>query len=91
MSYFLPQLSHVKFIPNSIKSQTESISIVTVNSASVLVPGTGCITSLDHVIGGKISCMDCTSDQLALGVGSYGFGTLGNKVSQLNMDYLIEY
>ena len=28
--------------------------------------------------------MDCTADHLALGVGSFGYGTLGNKVSDSN-------
>ncbi|EDO39658.1 predicted protein [Nematostella vectensis] len=38
------------------------------------------VTLIDQVIGGKITCSDCTADTLAVGIGSYGYGILGNKV-----------
>ena len=69
------------FIPSSGSgSSTEHVAIATQDTASLLTPGKGFLLTLDHVIGGKLSCMDCTADHLALGVGSYGYGTLGNKV-----------
>jgi len=70
------------FIPGSgLGSSTEQVAIATQDTALVLSPGKGLLSTLDHVIGGKLSCMDCTADHLALGVGSYGYGTLGNKVN----------
>lgn len=69
------------FIPKSSSgSSTEHVAIATQDTVSVLAPGRGFLSTLDHVIGGKLSSMDCTADRLALGVGSYGYGTLGNKV-----------
>ena len=69
------------FIPSrSSGLLTEHVATATQDTVSVLAPGKGILSTLDHVIGGKISCMDCTADRLALGVGSYGYGTLGNKV-----------
>lgn len=69
------------FIPSSSSGLlTEHVAIATQDTVSVLTPGKGFLSTLDHVIGGKLSCMDCAADRLALGVGSYGYGTLGNKV-----------
>ena len=69
------------FIPHSgTYSSTDHVAIATQDTVLVLKPGKGSMSTLDHVIGGKLSCMDCTADRLALGVGSYGYGTLGNKV-----------
>ena len=73
------------FIPGTGDgSLTERVAIATQDTASILAPGNGLLFTLDHVIGGKLSCMDCTADRLALGVGSYGYGTLGNKVNSEN-------
>lgn len=73
------------FIPGSSSySSTEHVAIATQDTVSVLTPGKGVLLTLDQVIGGKLSCMDCTADHLALGVGSFGYGTLGNKVSESN-------
>lgn len=73
------------FIPaSSSYSSTEHVAIATQDTVSVLTPGKGVLLMLDQVIGGKLSCMDCTADHLALGVGSFGYGTLGNKVSDSN-------
>ena len=75
------QIGHAMFIPSSgSDSLTEHVAIATQDTVSVLAPGKGLLSTLDHVIGGKLTCMDCTTDCLALGVGSYGYGTLGNKV-----------
>lgn len=69
------------FIPSSGSySSTEHVAIATQDTISVLAPGKGSLLTLDHVIGGKLTRLDCTADHLALGVGSYGYGTLGNKV-----------
>ena len=69
------------FIPNSAShSLPELVAIATQDTVSVLAPGKGFLSTMDHVIGGKLTCMDSTSDQLVIGVGSYGYGTLGNKV-----------
>lgn len=38
------------------------------------------LTVIDHVIGGKITCLDCNSDVIAVGIGPYGYGILGNTV-----------
>lgn len=74
------------FIPSSASgSSTEHVTIATQDTVSVLAPSKGLLSTLDHVIGGKLSCMDCTADRLALGVGSYGYGTLGNKVIKHNI------
>lgn len=74
------------FIPNSgLCSSTEHIALATQDTVSIIAPGKGSLSTLDHVIGGKLSCMDCTADRLALGVGSYGYGTLGNKVIYCKM------
>lgn len=73
------------FIPgSSLYSSTENVALATQDTVSVLRPGKGVLLTLDQVIGGKLSCMDCTADHLALGVGSFGYGTLGNKVSESN-------
>ena len=73
------------FIPgSSLYSSTENVALATQDTVSVLRPGKGVLLTLDQVIGGKLSCMDCTADHLALGVGSFGYGTLGNKVSDSN-------
>ncbi|KAJ7333901.1 regulation of transcription factor catabolic process [Desmophyllum pertusum] len=75
------KIGHAMFIPSSASgSSTEHVAIATQDTVSVVAPGKGLLSTLDHVIGGKLSCMDCTADRLALGVGSYGYGTLGNKV-----------
>ena len=73
------------YIPSSSSGvSTEHVAIATQDTVSVLAPGEGFLSTLDHVIGGKLSCMDCTADRLALAVGSYGYGTLGNKVIHEN-------
>lgn len=73
------------FIPGSSSySSTEHVALATQDTVSVLRPGKGVLLTLDQVIGGKLSCMDGTADHLALGVGSFGYGTLGNKVSESN-------
>lgn len=69
------------FIPNSAShSLPEHVAIATQDTVSILAPGKGLLSTMDHVIGGNLTCMDCTPDQLAIGVGSYGYGTLGNRV-----------
>lgn len=79
------QIGHTMFIPASGGvSLTQHIATAFQDTAIVLAPGRGLLCTVDHVIGGKLSCMDCTSDKLALGVGSYGYGALGNKVSPKN-------
>lgn len=81
------RIGHAMFIPASGGiSSTEHIAIATQDTATVLAPGRGLLFTLDCVIGGKLSCMDSTSHQLALGVGSYGYGTLGNKVRLYNLE-----
>lgn len=80
-TYIDLQIGQAMFIPSSSSgSSSEHVAITTQDTVSVLAPGKGFLSTLDHVIGGKLSCMDCTADRLALGVGSYGYGTLGNKV-----------
>ena len=80
------QIWQAMFIPSSSSgSLAEHVAIATQDTVSVLAPGKGFLSTLDHVIGGKLSCMDCTADHLALGVGSYGYGTLGNKVIKCNI------
>ncbi len=80
------QIGHAMFIPRSSSySSTEHVAIATQDTVSIIAPGKGSLLTLDHVIGGKLSCMDCTADRLALGVGSYGYGTLGNKVIYCKM------
>lgn len=75
------KIGHAMFIPNSAShSLPEHVAIATQDTVSILAPGRGLLSTMDHVIGGKLTCMDCTPDQLAIGVGSYGYGTLGNKV-----------
>lgn len=75
------QIGQAMFIPSSSTgSSSEHVAIATQDTLSVMAPGKGFLSTLDHVIGGKLSCMDCTADRLAVGVGSYGYGTLGNKV-----------
>lgn len=79
------QIGHAIFIPGSGGvSSTQHIAIAFQDTAIVLAPGRGILRTVDHVIGGKLSCMDSTPDKLALGVGSYGYGALGNKVSAKN-------
>ena len=39
------------------------------------------IIVMDHVIGGKMTCVDCDRETVAVGVGPYGYGVLGNTVS----------
>lgn len=84
---FDQQISHAMFIPCSGgDSSTEHVALTTQDTASVLVPGKGLVFTFDHVIGGKLSCIDCTVDRLAIGVGSYGYGTLGNKVKSTTVN-----
>lgn len=79
------QIGHAIFIPDSGGvSSTQHMAIAFQDTAIVLAPGRGLLCTVDHVIGGKLSCIDCTSDKLALGVGSYGYGALGNKVRTKN-------
>ena len=80
-SFFHFQIEQVQFLPLNPKTTEQLVAIATVDTLSLLTPGQETLLEVDHVVGGKLSCLDCSADLLAVGAGSYGYGILGNKVN----------
>lgn len=73
------QIKGIEYLP-SIDSR-DSVVIATRDKVHIKQPTSRQdLTIIDHVIGGKITCLDCDADIIAVGVGPYGFGILGNTV-----------
>ena len=57
------------------------IAIATLDTVFIHVPGQKAdMRTLDHIIGGKATCLDCKLGLLAIAIAPYGYCILGNKV-----------
>lgn len=68
-------------------SESNNVAITTHDTLYMhgACPGDDIIT-IDHVVGGKMTCMDCNKELIAVGIGPYGYGILGNTVSVAKLE-----
>ena len=67
-----------------------SIVLATVNSILIHTPGQVLDTiTLDEIVSGRITCLDCRPDLLAVSVAPYGYCVLGNKVSNQPKEHFL--
>lgn len=77
----ISQIGHVQFLPCNPKTSKQLVAIATLDTLSLLVPGQKHVMKVDQVVGGKLTCLDSSPDNIAVGVGAFGYGILGNKVN----------